>query len=372
MMDMTKTQSPAVAQKPPVVAQKPPVDPRQTREIATFKHELPLTTCRVDPTGQFVFAGAEDNSVHRWPIGSGEKTTLTGNRSWVRSIDFSPDGRTMVTADWAGTLCWWRTNDPQPKPLRTLEAHRGFCRWVRFRPDGSHLATCGNDNLVKLWSAEGELVSEMAGHKRHPYAVAFHPRRGELVSEDLMGIVKVWSVPEGKELREFTLTEMSEYDETFRTDMGGARDMAFSGDGSLLACAGITHVQNAFAGVQDPLIVLVDAASFQTRAQLKAKGAFRGVGWGVRCHRDGFIIGGLAQQNGRGALCFWDGEKSQEKSKEKSEKESKEKSEEKTEPFHTLALEKAVRGIDLLPDNRRLAAAHSDGTLRLYDMTASG
>ena len=37
-----------------------PINVSQTHVVTAFKHDIPLTTCRIDPTGRFVFAGAED------------------------------------------------------------------------------------------------------------------------------------------------------------------------------------------------------------------------------------------------------------------------------------------------------------------------
>lgn len=351
MTDPTKDNqdSPAVAERIPL----PPIDPKATRQIAEHKAGRPLTCVRLDPAGRFAFAGAEDFFVYRWDLKTGAKSQFTGHRSWVRSIDVSPDGKTTVTADWRGTLCWWSTDtaDANPKPLRTLLAHHGSCRWVRFSPDGTRLATCGNDNLVKLWTAAGEPVAELPGHARHPYAVVFHPSRAELASEDLVGVVKSWDIGKLTASREVTLAAMTGYDKTFVADMGGARDLAFSADGRTLACAGITNVKNAFAGVQDPIVVLVDWESLAPRQEYRAASNFQGIAWGVRVHEGGFVLGCGAKQSGQGALWFWQGKKK--------------------EPLHTLDTKSACRGLDVFADGRRLAVAHADGAVRLYEMAAA-
>lgn len=336
-------QTPAVAETPS--------GPTYTHEVASHKHGQPLATCRLDPTGRYAFAGALDLNAYRWDLETGTKTVLKGNQSWVRCIDFHPTEGVAVTADWAGTLCWWRTDDAakEPKPIATLTAHAGSTRWVRYSPDGRQFATCGNDGLVKLWSADDrKLVWEAAGHERHPYAVAFHPGGEELVSQDLMGHVKVWSRSGGKELRGVHLKIMTGYDNKFAADMGGARDMSFNADGSVLGTAGISNVKNSFAGVQDPILVLVDVSQAKELRQLKVPTNFQGVAWGVRLHADGYIMGCGANRTGKGALWFWDGEKEQ--------------------PFHTVNVSTAVRGFDLAKDNQRIITAGADGTLRVFSM----
>jgi WD40 repeat protein len=338
---------------PPPLPEEP-VDVKQTHVVAEFKLDLPLTTCRIDPTGQYVFAGAEDFHVYRWKIvaGADSKTVFKGHNSWVRSFDFSPNGEFLYTAGYDDHIGIWRTSDDstEPQPLKMIEAHKGWVRWVRVSPDGTQLASCGNDNLIKLWSLpDGKLIREFVGHTRYPYAVVFHPDGQRLASFDLMGVIKEWEIASGQELRSFEAKFMWGFDEKFRADMGGARDMAFSPDGKTLAVAGLTEVTNAFAGVHKPMILLVDWDKAEHRHKFKDD-AFKGMAWGVRFHPEGFVIGVGAPQSGKtGMLWFW--------------KPGEEKS------FHSVKLSHCARGLDLTPDARQLAIAQFDGLLKVYQMT---
>jgi WD40 repeat protein len=325
------------------------IDPIQVRMTQELKHASPLVGCRFDPTGRFVFAGAQDNTVQRWELSGGKKTALVGHTSWVRALAFAPKEKLLFSGDWAGRVLVWPAEADAPAPLRTLQAHKGWVRALAVSPDGTTLASCGNDGLVKLWSvSDGKPLREFAGHASHVYNVAFTPDGKSLVSGDLMGVVKQWDVAKGTTARDFDGSVLHKYDTTFCADHGGVRAMAFSRDGTTLACAGITDVSNAFAGVGKPVVVLFDLKTGQRKLLLRPKADFQGTCWGVVCHPDGFLAG--AGGGNGGALWFWKPDAPQ--------------------AFHTLALPNNARDLDLHPDGTRLAVPFFDGAVRVYDMTA--
>jgi WD40 repeat protein len=323
-------------------------DPAQVRMVQELKHASPLIGARFDPTGRFVFAGAQDNTVQRWELATGKKTALLGHTSWVRALAFAPRENLAFSGDWAGRVIAWSLDADDPKPLRTFEAHKGWVRALCVSPDGKALASCGNDNLVRLWSvSDGKLLREFAGHTRHVYNVAFHPDGKTLASGDLMGVVKQWDVAKGAAVRDLDGGVLHKYDPVFCADHGGVRSMAFSADGGLLACAGITDVSNAFAGVGKPVVVLFDTNSGKHVRLLRPKAEFQGTCWGVVFHPDGFVAG--AGGGNGGVLWFWKPGEAQ--------------------AFHTLALPNNARDLDLHPDGTRLAVPFFDGAVRVYDLT---
>jgi len=328
-------------------AEAPKPDPQQVRLAQDLKHASPLLGCRIDPAGQYVFAGAQDNTIQRWELASGKKTALAGHNSWARGLAFAPKDKLLISGDYHGRVLWWPIDAETPAPLRDIEAHNGWVRALAVSPDGRLLATCGNDNLVKLWTvADGKLVRELSGHASHVYNVALHPGGEQLVSGDHKGVIKVWDVARGTVLREFDAAVLLKYDNTFKADIGGVRSMAFNSDGTQLACAGITNVSNAFAGVGNPVVVLFDWASGKRLPLLTPKEAFQGTMWGVAWHPAGFWAG-VAGGSG-GALFFWKGDPGP--------------------AFHTFRLPNNGRDLSLHPDGLRLAVPHADGTLRIYDM----
>jgi WD40 repeat protein len=162
-----------------------------------------------------------------------------------------------------------------------------------------------------------------------------------------MGVIKQWDLAKGTAVRDLDGSVLHKYDATFCADHGGVRSMAFTPDGKLLACAGITDVSNAFAGIGKPLVVLFDTATGQRKQLLRPKADFQGTCWGVVCHPEGFLAG--AGGGNGGALWFWKPDAPQ--------------------AFHTLALPNNARDLDLHPDGQRLAVPFFDGAVRIYSLT---
>jgi len=295
-----KTSEKPQPEAPPAMKEDGLARPKATHVVKTFSHGKPLLSARFDPTGRFVFASGQDYRISRFDFADGKKTVLPGaHESWVRGMACTPDGATLLTGGYDGQLIWWPAADDKPEPLRKVAAHDGWIREVAVSPDGSLAATCGNDNRVKLWDPHsGEMIHELAGHPRHVYNVAFHPDGKALVSDDLMGNFKHWETATGKLMREFRQSQLHKYDDKFRADIGGARGMAFSPDGSLLAASGITDVSNAFAGVGKPTVELIDWATGQRVRRYVQKG--KGVAWGVALHSDHFVVAAYS-----GVLLFW-------------------------------------------------------------------
>lgn len=325
------------------------IEPAQTRQVQELKHTSPLIGCRFDPTGRFVFAGAQDNTVWRWELDGGKKTALIGHKSWVRGLAFAPAQKLLFTAGWDGRILAWPVEAATPAPVRSIDAHQGWVRAVAVSPDGKLLASCGNDGLVKLWAtADGKLLRTLSGHTCHVYNVAFHPSGRHLMSADLKGAIKHWDLEKGACVRDLDAAVLHKYDPVFLADHGGIRSAAFSADGNLLAVTGITDVSNAFAGVGKPLVVLFDWSTGKRKQLLAPKEGFQGTGWGVAFHPAGFIVG-VAGGNG-GILSFWKPEQAQ--------------------AVFTLKLPNNARDLDLHPDGKRLAIPFFDGSVRIYDCSA--
>jgi len=322
------------------------LDATKTHVAHDLTHDSPLISCRFDPSGNYVFAGAQDYSVWRFEISTGAKTAIATD-SWVRGIGFLKTTDICLTAGYDGRLMWWPIGGDVTQSVKTVQAHQGWIRAIAVSPDESLIATVGNDLVVRLWnSTDGSLVHELTGHESHIYNVAFHPSGKHLVTGDLMCNVIHWDLDSQKQARTWKAESLQKFDTTFVATIGGFRGMAFSKDGNWLACSGITNVSNAFAGVGNPAVVVFDWEAGTQQIEHLSKGKLQGVAWGVVIHADGTRI--AATGGNGGYLLFWTGDA--------------------VDEFHNVKLKDVARDLDLSPDGLHLATAHHNGHIYIHRM----
>lgn len=85
---------------------------------------------------------------------------LTGHTAGVTSIEFSPDGRYLLSASGNGTAKLWKTDTWTV--FKTLIGHEGAVLYSAFSPDSSLIVTGGADRTIRLWNMEYEITMQKA------------------------------------------------------------------------------------------------------------------------------------------------------------------------------------------------------------------
>ena len=218
-------------------SQSPSTD-SQKRPVVQTGHSSTVRSVAFSPDGKTLASGSLDNTVKLWDVSTGtELRTLEGHSAEVLSVAFSPDGKTLASGSRKGTIKLWdvstgtelRTLTPMAKYLiRTRPGasdENGFAAVfsVAFSPDGKTLASGSEDNTVKLWDVStGAELRTLTGHSESVESVAFSTNGKILVSGSLDKTVKLWDVSTGTEVRTLRHSDF-------------VRSVAFSPDGKILA-----------------------------------------------------------------------------------------------------------------------------------------
>ena len=104
------------------------------------------------PGGNLVAAANFNNTVRLLDAETGTLVaTLKGHIDSVRSVDFSHDGRRIVSGAEDGTVRIWDTRHGQL--LSSFVGRDGTISSVAFSPDDNSVASLADNGVLRLWTA---------------------------------------------------------------------------------------------------------------------------------------------------------------------------------------------------------------------------
>ena len=193
------------------------------RRIATGDGE-PITIIH-GFRGKRVYQPSGGAPVRVWDAGTGQELLrMAGHVGSVHAVRFRGDGSQIASAGGDGTVRLW--DAATGRELHVLSGHRSPVLDVAFSPDGTRVASAGADGTVRIWdAATGRERVALPAHSGWASAVAFSPDGSRLASAGIDGAVKLWAVASGREVLGLL------------RDGGRALGLAFGADGRRLAAS---------------------------------------------------------------------------------------------------------------------------------------
>ena len=192
----------------------------------------------VTEDGKYLAAG--DSSYTIWETLTGTLvTTLEGRSNYVSSLSFSPDRRYLAAGVSSSSIRIWDLAPGRDASSKTgtitagralppLTGHKSEVDSVAFSPDSRLLASGGADWTIKLWQVDaGRQWKSLSGHRGAVLSIAFGPDGRSIASGSADKTAKIWDLTTGKAVR------------TVVADSGdGVQSVALSPDGEYMASGG--------------------------------------------------------------------------------------------------------------------------------------
>ncbi|MBE9225183.1 WD40 repeat domain-containing protein [Phormidium sp. LEGE 05292] len=181
-------------------------------------HSNSVNSVSFSPDGKTLASGSFDGTIKLWNLATGrEIRTLKGHNSYVYSVSFSPDGNTLASGSDDKTIKLW--NLATGREIRTLKRHSNPVISVSFSPDGKTLASGSADKTIKLWNlGTGREIRTLKGHNSYVWRVSFSPDGKTLASGSVDKTIKLWNLGTGREIRTLMGHSNSVYSVSFSPD----------------------------------------------------------------------------------------------------------------------------------------------------------
>jgi cytochrome c len=137
-----------------------------------------------------------DTTIIRWDVRSGQAKTVLRFHEGAANAVLALPGGWLASAGEDRRIALWAAEGTAP--ARVLEGHEAPIVGLALSPDGKSIASASWDGTVRLWPLDGGAPRVLAGHRGNVNAVLFQPD-GTLVSAGYDGTIRFWR--EGQEVR---------------------------------------------------------------------------------------------------------------------------------------------------------------------------
>jgi len=186
-------------------------------------HNKGVYSVNFSPDGKYVITGSYDGIVRLFEAQTGQKVRQFVANETGRGVKgiFSPDGQTIYAASNDGTVWGW---DVKTGEVKLHLSYEDAPIDIEVSPDGKRLLTGSADGTPQLLDAQtGAMICQFIGHTDPVWELAFSPDTRYVATSSLDKTARLWN------------TENCELLRVFSGHADGVASVEFSPDGKYLA-----------------------------------------------------------------------------------------------------------------------------------------
>jgi WD40 repeat protein len=161
---------------------------------------------------------ATNGQTRVWSYRTGELVhQLEHSGPGISYVRFSPDGRHLATASYDKTARVWNLSSRPPQSMSLV--HQASVRSIEFSPEGQRVVTTSNDRTAQVWDVEsGKPIGPPLRHSDYVRSAVFSPEGLRVVTASGDRTVRVWDAETGESLSEAMVTDEPAFDASFHPD----------------------------------------------------------------------------------------------------------------------------------------------------------
>jgi WD40 repeat protein len=176
------------------------------KEISRMIHDRPIISVAFSPDSKLVVSGSAYDIIRVWEAASGREITHIGNGESVGAIAISPDGMwvasgTMMGYD-EGIVQVWEAYSGKVKISSVV--HASFVRTIDFSPNGEWVVSGGDDGTARVWDLDSGNEVAHISHDGAVWAANFSPNGEWVASGSWDDTARVWEAKSGSEIARMT------------------------------------------------------------------------------------------------------------------------------------------------------------------------
>jgi WD40 repeat protein/tRNA A-37 threonylcarbamoyl transferase component Bud32 len=171
----------------------------QHEQLTLRGHVADASAVAWSPDGRRLASGGFDNSIRIWDSATGRQLRSIPGPWGILAVSWHPDGKRLASANWSvQTISIWDTDTG--KELRTFAKLPQKVYAVAYSPDGKRIASVDEGATLTVWDADsGKSLFSRTGQSPGGLAVCWSPDSRQVAASNVPSAVKICDAESGKE-----------------------------------------------------------------------------------------------------------------------------------------------------------------------------